>query len=62
MQLFGHLPYAADPKRYYPLQNWEDKSIDYLDVDGVLGGSDETHTVTPEEYRQAKLCLFDRCV
>lgn len=62
MQLFEHLPYAANPKLYYPLQNWEDKSVDYLDVDGVLGDSDKTRTVTPEEYRQAKLCLFDRYV
>ena len=59
MQLFGHLPYAADPKLYYPLRKWEDKTVDVLDVDGVLEGKDKMRVITPEDFRNAKLCLFD---
>lgn len=62
MQLFGHLPYAADPKVYFPPRRWEDKTVNFLDVDGVLEGNTINRMFTSEDFRDAKLCLFDRCI
>lgn len=60
MQLFGHLPYAADPARFYPENQWEHKTVEYLDVDGVLSTKVRENLPLPEDYRKAKLCVFSR--
>lgn len=62
MQLFGHLPYAADPARFYPPNEWKDKNVDYLDVDGILDDKAKHNMPLPEDYRNSKLCLFSRRV
>jgi hypothetical protein len=63
MQLFGHLPYSASPERYFPPNDWQDKIVNLLDVDGVLNGkTDRAEPLEAHDYRRAKLCLLTRWV
>ena len=62
MHLFAHSPFSADPNRYYPHRDWRDKTIDVLDVDGVLSQHVESAKITPAQYRSAKICVLSRYV
>lgn len=61
MPLFAHAPYSADPQRYYPLADWDAKTIDTLDVHNILrSGPTSPSTRLESDYREARLCLMRR--
>lgn len=64
MQIFAHLPYAASPFQYYPLERGQSKSKRFLDVDGILREHEEDILPLPSahDFRHAHLCLFTRYV
>ena len=60
MHLFAHSPHSADVNQYYPHTDWKSKVADLLDVDEVLSRRAGPLDLSPNNYRDAKLCIFSR--